>query len=194
MSAQWAAKSGRGLLRTIMFQVCEDRDDKSNEYIDQSEMIKKLGAKVIKVERWECPLNGLSRALQVVGMVHQGVVVTLEGGQRYLIHKLPMGKKGKGSSFSSSSSGGCSSASRSEYSGSRSTRSSASGSDKKEDNDGEGDAVVAYASKMGKHWTKFDEKKVASSKLSDYLDACGSKYDVKTDNCIHAVNRMWQLK
>lgn len=145
-------KASRGLLRTIKCQVTKDPNDRTNEYIDPSELISSLRKKVTQAQIWECPLESLASVLQALGVVHQGIIVTMEDGKRFLVHKLPS-----------------------------------------ENGDGVGCAVVADPTRMGSQWAWVKTKNVTHAKLEDYLDECGDRYDIKTDNCLHAVKRMWTL-
>lgn|SRR6218665_143627 len=146
-------KKSRGVGRTLTKQVTQDPNDSTNELIDSSELIAHLKKKVTQAEIWECPLEFLGDILQLAGIVHQGIVLTMEDGKKYIVHKLPSG---------------C--------------------------NDGGGDAVVSKASNMGKHWSFVRRKDIRTAKLEDYLEKCGDRYDTVTDNCLHAVARMWSLQ
>ena len=145
-------KASRGTRRAITSQVANDPNDKTGEFIDESELISHYKKRVTQAQIWERPLHQ-SPGLQPLGIVHQGIVVTMEDGKTYLVHKVASG-----------------------------------------DDDGLGITIVTDSSKMGAQWSLVKTKKVKSAKLEDYLDACGEKYDVRSDNCIHAVKRMWELE
>ena len=64
-------------------------DDHANVNIDLSVYHKLKRRRVAKAELWERPLKGAGREARISrGRVHQGVVVTLDGGERYFVHKL----------------------------------------------------------------------------------------------------------
>ena len=64
-------------------------DDFANINIELGEYFKIRSKKVVQEELWKRPLNGSGkRALQMIGFAHEGVVVTLDDGSRYLIHKM----------------------------------------------------------------------------------------------------------
>src|SRR6218665_3743930 len=68
----------------------DSNQDWSNVNIEQTELVHILGKRVIHVEKWWCPVENAGWALSLVGVGHQGVVVTLEDHvTRYLVHKLP---------------------------------------------------------------------------------------------------------
>lgn len=96
MNAQFKIKkASRGAARWF-FPVTKDPNDKSGHAIDSTELIHYLNKRITRAEIWECPLEKLGEILQLVGLVHQGIVVTMESGM-LLVHKLPHeGEEGKG--------------------------------------------------------------------------------------------------
>ena len=47
---------------------------------------------------------------------------------------------------------------------------------------------------MSKNWVVTETKSVSSSKVSDYVKAGGTKYNLVTDNCKHSATRMMNNK
>ena len=57
-----------------------------------------------------------------------------------------------------------------------------------------GETVVTDAGHMSKKWTVVDTKQVTDgSQVGDLVEAGGEEYNVFTDNCHHASERMMEL-
>lgn len=87
-----------GMKRTAVSAYCSDPNDRSYDKISQAEMNRYRGKRVIRAEKWQCPLENAWAALYAVGIGHQAVVVTIEDPTiRFIVHKLPSEKNdGKG--------------------------------------------------------------------------------------------------
>jgi hypothetical protein len=86
-----------------------------------------------------------------MGLGHQGVLIFLENGARYLIHLLISDMK-------------------------------------------EGVQVVAQITmEMGKDWRRVNAKKISKATVANYMSECGTTYNFKTNNCLHASSRMMTL-
>ena len=162
--------------RQLILAVQPDSDnDKSFQPMSSSDFIAIMSTKVIKAELWKRPLENIAALFNIFGAVHQGVVVTLEAGARYLIHKFAADDAGVVSSLSNAQDGH---------------------DENIKVNDNKGKAIVAVttATAMGKKWSRVREKMIRNSTVAKFVEVCGHEYCLLSDNCVHAASRMMDLK
>ena len=133
-----------------------------------------MESKVVNAELWQRPLKNLDD-FKLFGLVHKGVVVTLENGARYLIHKFPKDDAGISAKIGTGVNKG------------------ASGDVEGDDTEGKAVIKVVKADSMGRKWEKIKDKPVQKSTIQDFIKACGQKYRLFSDNCINAANNMMAI-
>ena len=150
-------------------------DDSSCLQISSNELISIMLMQVKKAELWERPLENIAGLFEKFGAVHQGVVVTLENGARYVIHKFARDNTGFGSS-------------------SRNAQDGHAENIEVNDDQESANVIVATATDMGKKWSRVKDKRIRHSTVDDFVKVCGNEYRLFSDNCIHAASRMMDLE
>ena len=162
--------------RQLILAVQPDSDDdKSFQPMNSSDFIAIMSSKVIKAELWIRPLENIASVLAILGLAHHGVVVTLDDGARYLIHKFAADDAGVVSSSSNAQDGHDENI-------------------KVNDNKGKAIVAVATATAMGKKWSRVREKVIRNSTVTKFVEVCDQEYRLSSNNCIHAADRMMNLE
>ena len=117
-----------------------------------SDLNRLYNARVTYAERFKRPLASSAGSYIISYLAdHSGVKVTLDNGQKFLVHK--------GNEYGTAS-----------------------------------ETVVVDARHMSSVWSSTGERKhIHSSTVGDYVRAGGKHYDLFSDNCHHASERMMQL-
>ena len=136
-----------------------------------------LFKKVIRVELWERPLDNYG---EILGGVHRGVVIILEDGSRYLVHKTA-----------------ASEASWRDVLGIPPVPPPENRNQvmiERPQDSSLATIIVADCTKMGTRWKMLESRRLrASKKVLDFIEACGTSYNLMTDNCNTAATRMMEL-
>lgn len=81
-------KKVKAIGRSFKGQVTLDPNDSTNKMINSFKLNYLLKKRITQAEIWTCPLEHLCDFLQSLWNYHQGIVLTMADGKKYIVHKL----------------------------------------------------------------------------------------------------------